>query len=471
MMIYICVTLVVLVSFSFFQVAANSNSCSLKYTNWDNEKTCSPLEFVRPHSADDVSDIVRAAMKRREKVKVLGGGLSFSGVQLVDDNAGVLLSLDKMNNILSVDHDTGLVEVQAGIMIRDLCVELADKYKLALPQLGATASQSIVGATQTGTHGTGTSLGAIAQSIMALRLVDAQGKIHVASVDENKPLFDAARVGVGAVGIITSVTLQTVPLFKLKRTSLPYSLDKLLLDLPVLLKQYDRLQWSWTPYTDNATVVIREEVPFDSPLEPAGPDGGCWSETQSTTTCTDLSYKVLTDSYVHYAKRSLYTEMEMFVPVEDSIDAVRDFISYMDGIHDHHDDSVVVSAMVRYVAADDIMLSPCTGRDTAVLSIIVLGDHATSGNQEEFRMFASGLQAICESTYSARPHWGKVNYVPSEGGEHGSYADYLRSMYPRWDEFRGVLAATDPTGIFTNEYLRARGIVAKNVATAGAANV
>ena len=220
MMIYICVTLVVIVSFSFFQVAANSNSCSLKYTNWDNEKTCSPLEFVRPHSADDVSDIVRAAMKRREKVKVLGGGLSFSGVQLVDDNAGVLLSLDKMNNILSVDHDTGLVEVQAGIMIRDLCVELGDKYKLALPQLGATASQSIVGATQTGTHGTGTSLGVIAQSIMALRLVDAQGKIHVASVDENKPLFDAARVGVGAVGIITSVTLQTVPLFKLKRTSL-----------------------------------------------------------------------------------------------------------------------------------------------------------------------------------------------------------------------------------------------------------
>ena len=275
--------------------SASEQSCSslgLHFYSWDGEKSCIPSEYRLPRSEEDVVEIILEAAKANEKVKVIGAGMSFSGVQLIDDEQGAMINLDKMNKILKVDGT--LVEVQAGIRIRDLCEQLANDYQLALPNMGATATQSIVGAASTGTHGTGTALGAVATQIQALRIVDALGNVHSASASENPDIFKAACVGVGAVGIITSVTLQTEPLWKMKKTSFPYSLTQLLQDLPQLMETYPRLQWSWLPYTDNATVIIREDVAFDTPLSPAEPDGGCWSQTQSTSpTCTDLSYKVI----------------------------------------------------------------------------------------------------------------------------------------------------------------------------------
>jgi L-gulonolactone oxidase len=213
--------------------------------------------------------------------------------------------------------------------------------------------------------------------------------VHTASATQNTDLFDAARTGVGALGIITSVTLQAIPLWKMRKTSFAYPLASLLDDLPDLLNQYERLQWSFEPYTDNATVVVREDVDWDTPIVPSGLDGGCWSEHQPTAEdCTDVSYKTLTDSLRHYDKRQLYTEMEMFIAVEDSVQAVRDYMQYMESIKHLHDPSVTLNVMLRYVAADDIMLSPMHGRDTAVISVIVLRAtirHAPTGARSTSR--------------------------------------------------------------------------------------
>ena len=299
---------------------------------------------------------------------------------------------------------------------------------------------------------------------MLLRIVDAFGQIHTASASDNSDLFAASRVSAGALGIITSVTLQTVPLWKMKKTSFDYSLSKLLVDLPELLEEYERLQWSWIPYTDNATVVIREDVEWEAPIEPSGSDGGCWSESQPTDpSCTDVSYKTLTDSKRHYEQRSLYTEMEMFIPVENSIDAVRDFIAFMDTVRPLHDESVTLSAMLRYVKADEIMISPMEGRDTAVMSIIVLGGRDSTADQTEFKLFAGGLQSLTEAKYNGRPHWGKVNY-PVLAPAGGSYADYLAGAYPRWGDFHALLGKMDPSGLFSNAYLKERGLTAMSTA-------
>ena len=303
--------------------------------------------------------------------------------------------------------------------------------------------------------------------------MDASGAVHTASTKQNTDLFEAARTGVGALGIITSVTLQAMPLWKMRKTSFAYPLASLLDDLPDLLDQYDRLQWSFEPYTDNATVVVREDVDWDTPIAPSGLDGGCWSEHQPTADdCTDVSYKTLTDSLRHYDERQLYTEMEMFIAVEDSVQAVRDYMKYMESVKHLHDPSVTLNVMLRYVAADDIMLSPMHGRDTAVISVIVVGNEAGSGDQGQFRLFAGGLQALCEGHYSARPHWGKINFAPADGqgwGEgrqsggvapsHVSYAEYLTSVYPRWADYHIVMANMDPRGVFSITYLRQRGLV------------
>ena len=391
---------------------------------------------------------MKYGLENKEEIKVVGGGLSFSGIQMTQ--GGHLVSLDNMDKILNVQKSSdgsALVEVQAGIRLRDLCGQL-ETLDLAMLNLGATATQSLAGGLTTGTHGTGAKIGVLASQIHSFRLVDSHGVVHTASSTENKDIFDAGRVGVGALGIISTITLKAVPLWKMKKTTLSYSFSQLLVDLPALLKQYERLQCSWTPYTDSASVLIREDVPIDTPLVPASPDGGCWSTSQSTTNCTDVSYKTLTDSQARYDAREIYTEMEMFIPVEYTEAAVLDFVAFMDSIKSQHDPSIVLSAMVRYVAADDIYLSPAYGRDSSVISFIALGDTTATADPAEFEMYAQGLESLCESKYKGRAHWGKVNYAVSE---------YLQGAYhSTFEKFNGVRKALDANGLFLNDYLRQR---------------
>lgn len=427
-----------------------TSGVGLHYVNWDEMKTCEPMTYTTPMNEGEVAAAVIRARDSGEHLKVVGSGLSFSGVQMASLVKGHIVSVDRMNQIINVtplSEGGALVEVEAGIVLRELCREL-ELRGLALLNLGATATQTIVGAATTGTHGTGAAIGALATSIQAMRIVDGNGNIITASANENADIFEAARVGIGAVGIITTVTLKTVPIWKMRKFSLSYSLEQLMIDLPELTQKYERLQWSWIPYTDEATVLIREDVPWDTPISPPGPDGGCWSATQSTATCIDVSYKTLTDSLQHYLERDLYTEMEMFINVDDTMGAVNDFISYMDTVKDKHDPDVYISAMIRYVAADDITLSPMNGRNTSVLSFIALGDQQTTASQAEFEMYARGLEAITEEKYDSRPHWGKVNYADSK---------YLEGTYGRsYSDFKTVLEKMDPHGVFMNEYLAQR---------------
>lgn len=419
----------------------------IHFVNWDERKECSPLTYTTPNNEEEIISSIKIASHNNEKLKVIGGGLSFSGIQLIND--GHMISLSKMNKILNVENlqdGSALVEVQAGIIIRDLCDKL-EKLNLALVNLGATASQSIVGAASTGTHGTGTELGNLATQIVSLRIIDSSGIIHIASNHINRDLFDVARINIGALGIISSITIKAVPLWKMKKTMYDTSLTQLLLDLPSLLIKYPRLQWSWLPYTDIATVVIRENVPWETAIEPTGPDGGCWSESLSTSNCTDVSYKTLTDSLYHYDKRSLYTEMEMFIPIEDTTDAVNDFILWMDSVKDLHNPNIYISAMIRYVKEDDIILSQCYGRNTSVMSFIALGE-ADGSEIDEFYLYSKGLEDLTESKYNSRPHWGKVNYAT---------ADYLRHAYgENYNIFEKKMKEMDPNRMFLNEYLDSR---------------
>jgi L-gulonolactone oxidase len=437
----------IIVCILFITLVQAKSNIGIHFVDWDERKECSPLTYTTPNNEEEIITSIKIASENNEKLKVIGGGLSFSGIQLI--NNGHMISLSRMNKILNVEHledGTALVEVQAGIVIRELC-DMLDKLNLSLINLGATASQSIVGAASTGTHGTGTELGNLATQIVSLRIIDSSGNIHIASNDINKDLFDIARINIGALGVISSITIKAVPLWKMKKTMYDTSLTQLLLDLPSLLMKYERLQWSWLPYTDTATVVIRENVPWNTPIEPTGPDGGCWSASQPTSNCTDLSYKTLTDSLYHYEKRSLYTEMEMFINIEDTYDAVNDFILWMDTVKDLHNPNIYISAMIRYVKEDDITLSQCYGRNTTVMSFIAQSE-ADDSEIEEFALYSKGLEDLTEAKYNSRPHWGKVNYATS---------DYLRQTYgENYDIFEKKMKEMDPTRMFSNEYLDSR---------------
>ena len=224
-----------------------SSPIGLLWTNWDGLQQSVPEAYLQPRSEEDIVSMVLSAYRNNQTMKVIGSGLSFSGVQL-NAPEGNMMSLEKYNKILSIKPISGsensLVEVQAGIAVRDLC-ELLDKHSLSLINLGATATQSIAGATATGTHGTGVALGNLASQIHAVRVVDSRGVVHVANAETKKELFDAVRVGFGAVGVISTMTLTVVPSWKMHVYQQYSPLDSLLDSLGSMVAEYPRMQWSF----------------------------------------------------------------------------------------------------------------------------------------------------------------------------------------------------------------------------------
>jgi FAD/FMN-containing dehydrogenase len=142
-----------------------------------------------------------------------------------------MVSLDNYNKVLGrkdLADGSALVEVQAGIRLRDFNDEL-EKMGLSMLNMGATAAQSVAGATATSTHGTGTKLGSISTQITSMRLIDSSGKVHVVSEqDSDTAMFEAARVGIGAIGAISTMTFHVAPLFKLRKRLIDYELSTLL---------------------------------------------------------------------------------------------------------------------------------------------------------------------------------------------------------------------------------------------------
>src|SRR5687767_493899 len=165
------------------------------WRNWSGQQECSPAEFLRPRSTDEVADAVRRAGEREQVVRVAGAGHSFTDAVLTD---GMLLSLDAMDRVVWADPGGRRVRVQAGIRLHALSERLAG-YGLALENMGDVDPQSIAGATATGTHGSGVGLKNLSSGIEAVQLVAGDGSVH--EIDDGDALL-AARVSVGALGVI-----------------------------------------------------------------------------------------------------------------------------------------------------------------------------------------------------------------------------------------------------------------------------
>jgi len=404
-----------------------------------------------PADEMELVELIKSANDAGEKIKVVGAGHSFSAVALTD---GHMISLDKMKKILSVNGTH--VRVQGGIRLYDLNAQL-EQLGLSLENLGATCEQSIAGVTATATHGTGRLTGNMASQIEALRIVTANGTVLEASKDDaNKEFFNAARVGIGSLGVISELTLRTLPLFRMKLTNSQMPLDQLLADLPSLMEKYERLQWFWLPPDEQYATLVTREV-TQEPITP----GGCWGEDVPPTQigdpeaiqgvrsspCVDVSYKTMCGSPSHYAARNLYTEMEMFIPVEHTANAIADFRKFQAQVLPAHNSSIGLFTGVRYVKGDDMLISTAAGRDTAVISNIVMGpSKQEAGDIVEFARYAMELERLTVEKYGGRPHWGKKNWATRET---------LRQAYgdDAWKKFLKFRQMMDPKGIFLNDYL------------------
>jgi L-gulono-1,4-lactone dehydrogenase len=423
------------------------------WRNWAGDQQCVPAAIERPGTVAELQEVVRRAAERGQKVRTAASGHSFTDTACSD---GVMVRLDRLNRVLEVDHDAGRAKVEGGVVIRDLSEALYEQG-LALENLGDIDVQTIAGAISTATHGTGERFGNISSQVEAIELVTPDGSLVQCSRDSDPDLWRAARVGVGSLGVISSVTLRCVPAFTIRRHDHPLPLAEALADLDELAARNDHFEFYVFPHTNVA--LCRESTDLDSPPEPRGrvqeylletvlENHAFWllcsvgrmfpsripavnrlvPKVAGSSVKTDRSYRVFS------TKRLVrFTEMEYAVPREAGPEALR-------RVHDvieRRGFAVPFPIEFRVVAPDDAYLSTAYERDTVYIAV-----HMFRGMAWE--PYFRAVEAIMDD-YQGRPHWGK---------RHFQSAATLAPRYPEWDRFQAVRARLDPEGVFENDYAK-----------------
>jgi L-gulonolactone oxidase len=414
------------------------------WSNWSRGQSCAPAEHVRPATRAELSE----AVARGRAVRVAGAGHSFSGVVPTD---GTLLSLDRLDRVLDVDRDSGLVRAEAGIRLHRLVREL-HAHGLALPNLGDIDAQSLAGALVTGTHGTGRKLGNLATSVEAMELVLADGsELTVDSGDELR----GARIGLGALGVVAAVTLRCVPAFRLHAVDRPLPLDDVLGELDRHVDGNDHFELFTFPHSPIA--LTRTNNRSDAPPTPRRPRREWLQDVVLDNHVFGLLNRVarrapktiptlnrlagrsasqrerVADSFDVFASPRLvrFEEMEYALPREHAVEAMRAARQILERY------PVSFPIELRFSAGDDALLSPAHARDSAYVAVHVYEGMSYDAPFRE-------VEAVM-AEWGGRPHWGKRSFLS---------AAELAPRYPRWADFAAIRERLDPDGRFVNAWAR-----------------
>ncbi|MEG3633120.1 D-arabinono-1,4-lactone oxidase [Micromonospora palythoicola] len=422
------------------------------WSNWAGNQRGAATAVLRPSSVDEVAEQVRRAAEAGERIRPVGSGHSFTPVAVSD---GQRMDLTRLAIDVRVDVDRRLVTVPAAMTLREVNALLA-AHRLALPNLGDIDAQTVAGAISTGTHGTGATYGGLATFVEALTLVTGAGEVLRCSAEEQPEVFDAARVSLGALGVLVEVTLRCVDAFVLLAHERPARLDTVLAQLPDLVAAHDHLEFFWFPYTDRVHLKTNDRVPVDDrPLSRwrgwldddflantvfagvcrlgrALPGLAPGISAISARALAERRYTGRSDAVFCSPRRVRFLEMEYALPraaLPEALSAVRRII---DGLPF----KVLFPVEVRFAAGDDIWLSHAYGRDSAYLAL-----HQYVGMPYEpyFRAFEAVATEL-----GGRPHWGKL---------HWRDAASLAPTYPRWPDFQRIRANLDPHHTLTTPYL------------------
>lgn len=422
------------------------------WKNWAGNQVAHPVRIEHPASEDELAAVVKHAAAEGRVVRGVGAGHSFTAAVATDD---VIVSLDRLDRVLSVDLARKRVTVEAGITLSRLNVELAARG-LAMPNLGDIAYQSVAGAISTSTHGTGRDFGGLATFVVGMRIVTGDGTVVECSETDDPGLLSVARVGVGSLGIVSVVTLQVVSAFRLSVVERPMRVDKLLASIDEHVDGTDHFEFFWVPHTGwaltkantrtDAPAVPRSrwtEVRDDLLLENIAFGAVCYAGRLRPSLIPRLSkalpssgeQRYTDDSYKVFASTRIvrFVEMEYAIPraaCGEALDRVRRFV-------DDAGLKLSFPVEVRFTAADDIPLSTASGRESCYIAV-----HVFKGMPYE--PYFRGVESIMDD-YDGRPHWGKMHFQTAET---------LEPRYPGWDRFQAVRKRLDPDGTFTNAYAK-----------------
>lgn len=422
------------------------------WRSWSGLSTAHPTSQLTPRDAADVVDAVVAAHSQGLTVKMVGSGHSFTDVAVTD---GLLLRPDLLTGITAVDRDAMTVTVRAGTPLHELNARLS-RLGLGLHNLGDIDRQTVAGAISTGTHGSGGRLASLSAQVAAVELVTGDGSLVRASREEDPDLFAAARLGLGALGVLTSVTFVVEPEFWLRATEGPMRFEELAEEFDHLVKEHDHVDVHWFPRTEWAQVKRNDRT-----VDPAAPLSRTRAYVEdhlmenrlfgllnrvgdavpraipamNRLAARSLSARTYTDiaPRVFVAERLVrFREMEYAVPREAGMAALLEARRVIDA----SDWPISFPVEIRSAPADDAWLSSAYDQDSTYLAFHV-------NARTDHRAYFAAVEAVLRD-HGGRPHWGKL---------HGRTATDLAPAYPRWADFLAVRDRVDPDRVFTNRHL------------------
>ena len=422
-----------------------------RWSNWAGNQQTGTVLLSKPQTESELQQVVQSAQLSGRRVKAVGSGHSFTAIAVSEE---VLVDLSDYDEIVAIDKINQTVTVQSGIQLSKLNQALYEN-SLAMQNLGDIAYQTIAGAISTSTHGTGAKFTGIANQVVALRIVLADSSIVECSANVNAQLFSCARVGLGALGLISTVTLKVVSAFNLAVIEEPMRVDDVLQNLDQHIDSNDHFEFFWVPHTGWA--LTKRNNRNSLPVEPMSKMSHWYSKTlmenyafgavcmlgkarpslipklakalpsSGRNEYSDASHKVFA------SKRIIkFYEMEYAIPREacaEALNRVRRMVT---------DSGFFLNfpVEVRFTAPDEIPLSTASNRESAYIAV-----HIYKGMN--YVPYFTEVESIMNS-YQGRPHWGKLHFQS---------AATLASRYPQWDVFQAVRNQVDPQRMFSNQYL------------------
>lgn len=419
---------------------ASATAMTTPWRNWSGWQHADPLGRLVPANEDELVGLFRSTSG---PIRPVGSGHSFTALVPTD---GYLMVLDRMSGLIAHDPAAMTAELWAGTRLSD-AGPLLDSVGQAMPNLPDIDRQTLAGAVSTSTHGTGKGLKSLSGCVSGLRLVTPGGDVRDVDAGSDVDVFNAARVSLGALGVITRITFKNREPFRLlNRTWVQKTAD--------VLDQFDALAQEWQhfemmPLLHSAYCLVIAHKETAEPVGAPAPEEddsellslldatpvalrgtaiGLLAKTIDPSEDIQPSYKGLT-----HLRFDRFNEMEYSVPLEAGPACLREVL---DTVKQHGVD-VVIPLEYRIIGGDDTWLSMFSGGPRVSISVHRLARY-------DYKPYFSLVEPIFWK-YGGRPHWGKVHTL--------GYKE-LRSLYPRLDDFVAIRDSFDPAGRMLNDHLR-----------------
>lgn len=413
-----------------------------QWNNWSGYQKAQPEHILKPQNIEQLQQSVR----EHSKIRVVGAGHSFTPLVCTD---ATLLSLDHIAGVDSVNTELSQASIWSGTRLFNL-----DQYlrpvNQALMQQGDIDQQSLAGAVSTGTHGTGVDLHCISAYVEAFDLLTASGEILRCNAQENKDIFDAGRVSLGSLGILTKITMQNKPRYKLKEHVELCSVEDFIANIEDWKTQHRHIECF--AFSHAKQLMLKTLDVTDEEIQPRKES---WpSEDALLTMCCELIGKVPVlnpqlqkllgvfvkpTSCVDWSsqifptvRNTRFNEMEYQVPAELGLGCLKEVLAALK----HAKSPTFFPVEFRFVKGDDIWLSPFYQRDSVSISI-------HQYYKQNPRLLFDVIEPILQR-YQGRPHWGKM---------HSMRSTQLKLLYPKWHDFMDIRDRLDPSYKFLNPYL------------------